>query len=121
MKICAIALTVFGFAATAWADPLTCDVSGYKAAADLTATAANNALTVSWAGDRNQDLRMRFGVAAGTPTIEELAVRKRGGAWNVLAANVTPDFRVVSGLRRMSNQQMTPLRGLGVELTSEIV
>jgi hypothetical protein len=27
----------------------------------------------------------------------------------------------MSGLRRMSNQQMQPLRGLGVELTSEIV
>jgi hypothetical protein len=121
MKIVAIALGVLGFVASASADTLTCDLAGYKAASDLTAVVANNALTVAWSGDRNQDLRMRFAIAGGTPTIEELAVRRRGGAWSVLASNVTPDFRVVSGLRRMSNQQMAPLRGLGVELNSEIV
>src|SRR5262245_65003698 len=121
MKIPAISIAVWLFAAASWADPLTCDLSAYKAATDLSASLASNALTVAWSGDRGQDLRMRFGLAAGTPTIEELAVRKRGGAWSVLAANVTPDFRVVSGLRRMSNQQMAPLRGLGVELTAEVV
>jgi hypothetical protein len=121
MKLIAMTLVFVGFTAGAWADPLTCDLSGYKPATDLSASVANNALTVAWSGDRNQDLRLRFAIVAGTPTIEELAVRKRGGAWNALAANVTPDFRVISGLRRMSNQQMAPLRGLGVELTPEIV
>ena len=121
MKAALVALAFFGFTAAAWADPLTCDFAGYKATSDLNASVANNTLTVAWSGDRNQDLRMRFAIASGTPTIEELAVRKRGGTWNVLAANVTPDFRVISGLRRMSNQQMAPLRGLGVELTPEIV
>jgi hypothetical protein len=121
MKIPVFACFVLGLVSTAWADPLTCDLAGYKAATDLNASVVNNTLAVAWAGDRGQELRMRFAVSAGTPTIEELAVRKRGGAWNVLAANVTPDFRVVSGLRRMSNQQMAPLRGLGVELTPEIV
>ena len=108
-------------ASTSWADPLTCDLAGYKAASDLTASVTNNTLTVAWSGDRGQELRLRFAIVAGAPTIEELAVKKRGGAWSVLAANVTPDFRVVSGLRRMSNQQMAPLRGLGVELTNDIV
>jgi len=121
MKIPATTLAFLLVAAATSADPLTCDLSAYKASPDLTATLANTALTVAWSGDRGQELRLRFVVISGTPTIEELAVRKKGGAWNVLAANVTPDFRVVSGLRRMSNQQMAPLRGLGVELTSEIV
>src|SRR5262245_29909700 len=121
MKIPAISIAVWLFAAASWADPLTCDLSAYKAATDLSASLASNALTVAWSGDRGQDLRMRFALAAGTPTIAELAVRKRGGQWTALAANVTPDVRVVSGLRRMSNQQMSPLRGLGVELTSETV
>jgi hypothetical protein len=121
MKLTTMTCAFVGLAAIASADPLTCDFAGYKAAPDLSATAANHALTVAWAGDRNQELRMRFGIAAGTPTIEELAARKHGGAWNVLAANATPDFRIVSGVRRMSNQQMAPLRGLGVDLTAEIV
>src|SRR5262245_63654761 len=101
------------------ADPLACNMTAYKPLPGLTAASANNALTVAWDGDRSQSLRMRFGLAGSTPTIQELAVRKGNGAWAVLATDITPDFRVVTGLRRMSNQQMAPLRGLGVELTPE--
>ena len=32
-----------------------------------------------------------FVIDNGTPTIAELAARKKGGAWGVVAANVTPD------------------------------
>ena len=40
-----------------------------------------DALAVTWDGDRNQELRLRFVIDDGTPTIQELAVRKKGGAW----------------------------------------
>jgi hypothetical protein len=104
------------------ADPLSCNLSGYRGAAGLTATAGANTLTVIWDGERNQELRMQFGLVSGVPTIHALDVRTKGAAaWKTLAANVTPDYRVVSGIRRISNQQLSPLRGLGVELTNEIV
>jgi hypothetical protein len=106
---------------TLCADPLTCNLSAYKPAAGLTAAVAGNALTVTWDGDRGQELRIRFGIASGAPTIQELAARHTAGRWGTLASNVTPEYRVMSGLRRMSNQQMSPLRGLGVELTPAIV
>ena len=105
----------------AGADPLTCDMSAYKAVPGLAASLASDLLTATWTGDAGQELRLRFSLVGGSPTILELAVRKPGGAWGVLASNAKPDFRVVSGLRRMSNQQIAPLRGLGVELTAEIV
>ena len=54
MKIPATALAALLFAAPSWADPLTCDLAAYKAAPDLNATVANNALTVAWSGDRGQ-------------------------------------------------------------------
>ena len=108
-------------APAASADPLTCNLSGYKAAPGLTASAADNALTLTWDGDKNQEVRLRFAVDGGTPTIRELAVRRKGSPWATLASNVTADYQVVSGVRRMSNQQMSPLRGLGVELTPAIV
>ena len=56
-------------------------------------------------------LRLRLTINAGTPTIRELAVRKKGGQWSTLATNVTPEFRVVSGLRRATQQQTEPLEG----------
>jgi hypothetical protein len=103
------------------ADPMACNLGTYKAAPGLSATMAADALTVAWSGDHNQELRLRFGIVGGVPTIQELAVKRGSGSWGVLATNATPDFRVISGLRRMSNQQMSPLRGLGVELTPQIV
>jgi len=117
----ALVATLALAAATVSADPLTCSLTGYKAAAGLVAAAADNMLTVTWDGDRNQEVRLRFSVERGTPTIQELAVRRKGGQWSTLASNAVPDYRVVSGLRRMSNQQISPLRGLGVELTPDIV
>src|SRR3954469_19985444 len=77
---------------------ISCNLSGYKSAAGLSAAVAGDALTLTWDGDRNQEMRMRLAIAAGTPTIQELAVRKKGGAWGTLAANVTPEYRVASGI-----------------------
>ena len=103
------------------ADPMRCDLSGYRRMAGLAAATANDALTLTWDGDRNQELRLRFGIANGTPTMQELAIRRGSGAWLTLGSGLTPDLRVTSGVRRISNQQLTPLRGLGVELTSAII
>src|SRR5262245_61580685 len=117
----AIATLLVSVAARASADPLACSLTGYKAQPGLTAASADNTLTLTWDGDRNQEVRLRFTVESGTPTIKELAVRRKGGSWSVLAANATPEYRVVSGMRRMSNQQMQPLRGLNVAITNEII
>lgn len=119
-----LSLVLLGLLASpSWAsaDPLTCDLRAYKPVDGLSATVADNALTLLWDGEAGQQLRLVFTLVNQTPTIRELAVRKKGGDWGTLAANATPDIRVVSGLRRMSNQQMVPLRGLGVPLTNEIV
>ena len=111
------ALALVCSAAAASADPLVCTLSGYKAAPGLTAAVADNVLTLTWDGDRTQEVRLRLGVDGGAPTMRELAVRRKGGAWAVLAANAAPEFRVVAGMRRMSNQQMQPLHELKVPIT----
>ena len=85
----------------------------------LTATVADQTLSVIWDGDNGTELRLRFGIEAGTPTIQDLAVRRKGGAWATLATNVTPEFRVVSGRRRISEQQLGPLRTWGEAITPE--
>ena len=121
MKLFLCPLLVVLLAAAASADPLTCDLTRYKAAAGLSAALAGDLLTVTWSGDHGEDVRLRFGVEQRAPVIQELAVRRGAGVWAALASHVTPDYRVVSGLRRMSNQQLVPLRGLNVELTPSVV
>ena len=115
-----IALSVT--AASGYAEPMACNMSAYKTATGLSAVNANDTLTVSWSGDSDQELRLSFVVTDGTPIMRELAIRKgEDGAWTTVAANLAPEFRVVSGVRRISNQQLAPLRDLGVKLAADIV
>ena len=75
-----IPLTTLGLvlaASALGADPLTCNVTDYKAATGLTAKVANDALTLAWDGENGSELRMRLGVDRGTPTIQELAIRRK--------------------------------------------
>jgi hypothetical protein len=116
-----LALTLALDASFASADPLNCSLNEYKPQAGLTAAATAQTLTLAWEADQGREIRLQLANERGTPTIQELAVRARGGAWAVVVAGATPEFRVVTGLRRMSNQQITPLRGLSVEITPEIV
>src|SRR5262245_42706464 len=115
------AALVLAVVSVAQADPLTCNLTNYKAAAGLTAAVADNTLAVTWDGDNNSELRMRFGIDAGAPIVREIAVRKKGGQWSTLATNVTPEFRVVSGLRRATQQQTEPLVQLSIALTKDVI
>jgi hypothetical protein len=108
-------------AATADADPLSCNLSAYKSAPGLTAAMEGNSLTVAWDGERSGEVRLRLMVNGGTPAIQDLSVRLKGGAWSTVAANVTPEFRVVSGLRRATDQQLRPLKELGVTITPAVL
>jgi hypothetical protein len=98
-----------------------CDMSAYRALPGLSATNGADGLTVTWDAERDRGVRLRLGIDAGTPTIRELAIRRKGSAWTALAANAQPEFRVVSGFRRMSNQQIQPLDGLKVPITAAII
>ena len=115
----AVSAAVLLGASVVAAQPLNCNLGAYKAQPGLTATAADGVLTVTWEGDRKSEVRLRFTIDRGTPTIRELALRPAGAQWRVLAANVTPEFRVVSGIRRVTQQQTAPLEGLKVPLTAE--
>ncbi len=100
-------------------DALNCDLSGYEAKEGLTAVVDNENLTVTWQGDPGNEVRLRFGISKGNPVIREMAIRKTGSNWQTLATDVYPEFRVVSGLRRVTQQQTEPLEKMGVPLTEE--
>jgi len=98
-----------------------CDMSGYKAQDGLKAQSRSGVLEITWQGERREQLRATFAIRDGQPVVQELAAKKNGGGWLVLGQNLTPEFEVTSGVRRLSEQQMAPLRDLKVELTPEVV
>ena len=123
-----VAASVAGFlsrgaAATsaAIAPPVSCDLTQYKPLTGLTAAAERDGLAVTWEGQNGSELRARYAIDSGQPVIRELAVRKAAGAWSTLGQNLTPEYCVVSGVRRMTTQQGQPLEGLGVKITPEVI
>jgi hypothetical protein len=101
---------------------LTCDLHEYKSQPGMTAAIADNLLVVTWKGDREAEIRARYAIDAGQPMVRDLAVRKAaGGAWMPLGENLIPEYRIVTGVRRMSTQQADPLRAAGVELTPDVI
>ncbi len=119
-KIYLITIAVFfGFVFEVSSDPINCKLSKYKTQAGLKATVENDVLTVLWEGDNNSKLRIRFIISEGNPVIRELSIRSSGKNWQTIASNLTPEFRVVSGVRRVTQQQTEPLVEMGVELTEE--
>jgi hypothetical protein len=102
--------------------PIGCDVSGYVRRADLTARVSGEVLAVEWAGAGDERLSLRLALQDGVPVVDELAVRAgRTGDWTPLLSDAAFEYRIVEGLRRISNQQLAPLRGLGVEIDQEVV
>ncbi len=108
-------------APTLSAQSLNCDMSQYKAASGLTAAMEQGALAVTWNGSSGSELRARYAIDNGQPVVRELAVRKSGGQWAPLGQNLTPEFYVKSGVRRMTTQQGAPLINLGVDITPEVI
>jgi len=120
-KVLSTALLLFFATPVSWSSPLKCDLAKYKVRPGLSATVQGEVLVVAWTGQDGEELLARFAVDNGQPTIRELAVRTHGDTWAKLGENLKPEYRVTSGVRRMSEQQAAPLRELGVEITPEVI
>ena len=96
------------------ADSLNCNLSQYKAAQGLTAAVEQDTLLVSWAGQNGAELRARYAIDSGQPIVRDLAVKKAGGQWTSLGKNLTPEYHVVSGIRRMADDQGNTLKAAGI-------
>jgi len=114
-----IAFSGLLFSALAGAQSLNCSFQGYNALDGLKAEMRSGSLQLTWQGERAQTLRATLGVDGGQPVVRELAV-ERGGKWAVLGQNLTPEYQVTTGRRRISSQQEAPLRQLGL-FTPEVI
>ncbi len=91
-----------------------CDLSAYKSHAGLAATQREGAVTLAWSGENGDELRAVLSSSGGQPAVKDLAVKRRSGGWTTLGRDLAPEFHVTAGKRRISNQQMSPLRELGL-------
>ncbi len=114
-------LTSLLFTVAASGQNLNCDLTGYKAQDGLKAQVRGNVLELTWQGERQEELRAQFTIRNGQPMVEELAARAKAGKWIELGKSLTPEFEITSGVRRLSEQQMAPLRDLKVEFTPEVI
>jgi hypothetical protein len=111
----------FLMASAASAQALKCDMTQYKGTSGLTAAVDQDLLTVTWAGQGGSEVRTRYAIERGQPVVRELAVRKQGGQWAMLGQNLSPEYHVISGLRRMSSDHVGAFPAAGIPLTPEIV
>jgi len=108
--------------AIAQSGPLTCDLTAYARRPDANARLSDGVLALEWAGTDGERVSLRLATRNGAPFIEELALQPRGSAeWVTIGEDLGFEFRIVEGLRRISNQQLAPLRELNVELTQAVV
>ncbi len=112
-------LTAVSVSLTVSAVPPDFDMDAYQAQPGLTAEVANDVLTVIWEGAHNEKFKLEFIINQGVPVIRTLDTRNSAGAWRTLLNGVAPEFRVVSGMRRVTQQQTEPLEKLGIPLTPE--
>ncbi|MBC2667131.1 hypothetical protein H7F51_16550 [Novosphingobium flavum] len=98
--------------APAFAAPLACAISGGSAPGPIAAEAAANGVRLDWAGTGTDRVSLSLAIADGVPRIALLSVN---GTPVLRDAGLR--FEVTSGLRRISNQQLEPLRKLGVAIT----
>jgi hypothetical protein len=98
-----------------------CDMGQYKASPGLKAETHGGGLQLSWDGERGEQLRASFTIRDGQPMVTELAAKGAKGAWKILGSNLTPEFEITTGKRRMSEQQMGPLRSMKAAITPELI
>ena len=101
------------------AQPLSCNLQDYKATDGLKATASADAVTMTWQGEGKQELRAAFAIRNGQPIVQELAARAGSGGWVVLGKDLTPDFQVTTGKRRISQAQRTQMKALDIDTPEE--
>ena len=91
---------------------------GYKPAAGMTAVTTGGTVTLTWPGEDGAQLRASFAIENGQPIVKELAARQ-GGAWAVLGKDLTPEFQVTTGKRRIASTQRAELKTLGIDTPEE--
>ena len=121
MRQTLVTLVLFLLPLSSGSAVLNCDMSAYQEQQGLRARLDNDTLAVLWTGERGSSLRLDFGIDGTQPVIRQMAVRGPDWSWKPVATGLKPDFLVISGVRRISHQQLNPIRDLGQAITPAVI
>ena len=93
------------FPCLATAQTLKCNLDGYKPVDGVKAEVKGGSVALSWNGEAGEQLMAEFALRDGQPVVLQLAARNTGGPWTVLGKDLSPDFEVSTGKRRISTTQ----------------
>ncbi len=118
MKADGFLLGVTLLSTMATAQTLQCSFDDYKPIEGLRAGMNRGTLEMAWQGEAGQQLQALFSIHDGHPVVRQLAVRTDGG-WDVLGKDLTPDFEITTGRRRISSTQRNLLKRFGIDTPAE--
>ena len=101
--------------------PFRCDLTEHDPAAPVRARLEPGGVALEWAGAPGREVTLAVGVRDGEPVVRRIALRSGSGEWQSVVEDAGIEYRIVEGLRRITTQQLRPLRDLGVEITQEVV
>ena len=97
---------------------LECTFDGYNPTEGLHTDMQGETLEMIWEGETGQQLQAIFSIRDGHPVVHQLAARS-GDAWDVLGKDLTPEFQVTTGRRRISATQRNLLKKFGIDTPAE--
>src|ERR1700722_7240983 len=112
MKLWITGLSLAVFSGIGAAQTMNCNMEQYKGADGIKAETSHNYGELAWQGEAGAQLRAQFALREGQPIVQELAARKSDGPWIVLGKDLTPQFEVTTGRRRISSVELDVLKKL---------
>jgi hypothetical protein len=100
------------------AENLQCSFDNHKPVEGIDARMNQGTLEMAWQGEAGEQLQALFTIRDGHPVVQQLAARS-SGAWQILGKDLTPDFQVTTGRRRISSTQRNLLKKFGIDTPAE--
>src|ERR1019366_6845795 len=110
MKFWGLIFALLAFTGFGAAQSLNCNLQDYKSIDGIKVVASADSVELPWEGEAGAQLRAAFTLRDGQPVVKELAARKGDGEWIVLGKDLTPQFEVTTGRRRIASVELNNLK-----------
>ena len=116
MKFWGLIFALLAFTGFGAAQSLNCNLQDYKSIDGIKVVASADSVELTWEGEAGAQLRAAFTLRDGQPVVKELAARKGDGEWIVLGKDLTPQFEVTTGRRRIDSVELNNLKHYNLTL-----